>query len=283
MYKAPITRLHPTAFIVLIDRSGSMSEEIVFADQAMPKSHAVAIAANSFIDELLYRAHRAGEVYDYYDIAVLGYSGDGVSSLISPVGEFTRPSRLAVSNVRKERLSRERLLPDGRSVVTVTEQNMWIEPEATGATPMRAAMGEALTLLEKWCRRTDNRASYPPTVLNITDGEASDGGDDDIREIARRIRSTGTEDGGTLLVNIHLGRMEETVSVAFPTQPDQLPAHRYARLLWDISSEMPASYHDFVTEMRGETCGTPRGMSFNCPLSDVVAMMNIGSINSLML
>jgi hypothetical protein len=168
-------------------------------------------------------------------------------------------------------------------VVTVTEQNMWIEPEAAGATPMRAAMGEALALLEKWCRRKSNRASYPPTVLNITDGEASDGSEDDIREIARQIRATGTADGNTLLINIHLGRCEEGVSVAFPTSPDQLPPHRYARLLWDISSEMPAPYHDFVADMRGEAGGSPRGMSFNCPLSDVVAMMNIGSVNSLIL
>jgi hypothetical protein len=283
MYKAPITRLHPTAFIVLIDRSGSMSEEIVFAGQVMPKSHAGAIVANSFIDELLWRAHRAGEVYDYYEIAVLGYSGDGVTSLISPEGEFTRPSRLAMANVRRERLSRERMLPDGRSVVTVTEQNMWIEPEATGATPMRAALGEALTLLEKWYRRTGNRASYPPTVLNITDGEASDGSEDDIREIARQIRATGTADGNTLLINTHLGRCNEAASVAFPTSSDQLPPHRYARLLWDISSEMPAPYHDFVAQMRGEAGRIPRGMSFNCPLADVVAMMNIGSVNSLML
>jgi hypothetical protein len=255
----------------------------MFAGRAMPKSDAVAIAANSFIDELIYRAHRAGEVYDYYDIAVLGYSGDGVESLMSPKGEFTKPSRLAVADVRREKLSRERLLPDGRSIVAVTEQNMWIEPKADGATPMRTAMGDALVLLEKWCRRRDNRASYPPTVLNITDGEASDGGEDDIREIARQIRATGTADGNTLLVNIHLGRCEEAVSVAFPTSPEELPAHRYARLLWDISSEMPAPYHNFVAQMRGEAVGTPRGIGFNCPLSDVVAMMNIGSVNSIML
>jgi hypothetical protein len=283
MYKTPITRLHPTALVVLIDRSGSMSEQIVFLGQTMPKSRAVAIAANSFIDELIYRAHRGGEIYDYYDVAVLGYSGDGVESLLSPKGEFTKPSRLAVRDVRREKLSRERLLPDGRGMMTVTEQNMWIEAKAEGSTPMQAAMGDALAMLEGWCRRKNNRASYPPTVLNITDGEASDGSEDNIREIARQIRATGTADGATLLINIHLGRCEEGVSVAFPTSLDQLPPHRYARLLWDISSEIPIPYHDFAAQMRGSVSGTPRGMSFNCPLSDVVAMMNIGSVNSIIL
>jgi hypothetical protein len=77
--------------------------------------------------------------------------------------------------------------------------------------------------------------------------------------------------------------MEESVSVAFPSSPDQLPAHRYARLLWDISSEMPSPYHNYVAQMRGDVSGSPRGIGFNCPLSDVVAMMNIGSLNSIML
>jgi hypothetical protein len=283
MYTAPITRLHPAAFVVLIDRSGSMSEAITFMGQAMPKSQAVAIVANSFIDELVYRAHRSGEIYDYYDVAVLGYSGDGVESLLAPKGQFTRPSRLVLTDVRREKLSQERLLPNGRAVVAVIEQNMWIEPKATGATPMRAALNESLELLEKWCKAKNNRESYPPTVLNITDGEASDGSEDDIREIATRIRAVGTADGNTLLINIHLGRMEKGVSVAFPTSPDQLSAHRYARLLWDISSEMPPAYHRFVAQMRGGEGGIPRGIGFNCPLADVIAMMNIGSINSIML
>lgn len=283
MYRNPITRLHPTAFIVLIDRSGSMSERIVFAGEEMPKSRAVALAANSFIDELLYRARRENGDYDYYDLAVLGYSGDGVESLLSPKGEFVKPSRLAVSDVRREKLTRERRLPDGRGVITVTEHNMWIEPKAAGVTPMRAAMGDALALLKGWCRRRANAASYPPTVLNITDGEASDAGDDDIRALGERIRRTGTADGNTLLINIHLGRCEEELSVAFPSAPEELPAHRYARLLYDISSEMPPSYHDFVASVRPGVTGPFRGMSFNCPLSDLVAMMNIGSVNSIMI
>lgn len=281
MYKNPITRLHPTAFIVLIDRSGSMAERIVFAGEEMPKSRAVALAANSFIDELLHRARRENGVYDYYDIAVLGYSGDGVESLLSPAGEFVKPSRLAARKVRRERLTRERRLPDGRSVLAVIEQNMWMEAKAAGVTPMKAAFCDALSLLEGWCRKKANAQSYPPVVLNITDGEASDAGDDDIRALAARIRETGTADGNTLLINIHLGRGDSPV--VFPTCCADLPEHRYARLLYDISSEMPAGYYDSIASMKPGEAGPFRGMSFNCPLGSLVAMMNIGSVNSVML
>lgn len=283
MYKSPITRLHPTAFVVLIDRSGSMSERIAFAGEEMPKSRAVALAANSFIDELLYRARRGEGVYDYYDIAVLGYSGDGIESLVSPAGEFVKPSRLAASKVSREKLTRERRLPDGRSVLAVVEQNMWIEPKAAGTTPMKAAMHEALSLLESWCRRRDNARSYPPTVLNITDGEASDGNDADIRDLAARLRRTGTADGDALLVNIHLARTDGGAPVAFPCDPAELPDQRYARLLYDISSPMPENYRDVIASMRPGAEGPFRGMGYNCPLGDLVAMMNIGSVNSVML
>lgn len=283
MYKAAITRLHPCAFIVLIDRSGSMSERIAFAGEEMPKSRAVALAANSFIDELVHRARRENGVCDYYDLAVLGYSGDGVERLLPAGGDFVSPSRLAASSVRRERLSRERRLPNGESVVAVTEQNMWIEPKAVGITPMKAAFRDTLALLEGWCRRKQNLNSYPPTVLNITDGEASDGNDDDIRDIAGRIRRTGTADGNTLLLNIHLGRTDSDRPVHFPSALSELPGQRYARLLYDISSPMPENYGDVIAAMKPGAEGPFRGMGYNCPLSDLVAMMNIGSVNSIML
>ncbi len=283
MYKAPITRLHPTAFVVLIDRSGSMKEKITFAGEEMPKSRAVALVANSFIDELLHRARREMGVCDYYDIAVLGYSGDGVESLLSPSGEFVRPSRLAASKVRRERITRERMLPSGRSVMAVTAQNMWIEPKAAGITPMCAAMRDALALVERWCRRRSNAAGYPPTVINITDGEASDGGEDRVRTLASAIRATGTADGSTLLINIHLAKGGDAGPALFPSSPEELPARRYARLLYDISSVMPENYHDVIAAIRPRAVGPFRGMAYNSPVADLVAMMNIGSINSVML
>ncbi len=284
MYKAPITRLHPTAFVVLIDRSGSMKEKIFFSGEEMPKSRAVALVVNSFIDELLYRARREGGVRDYYDIAVIGYSGDGIESLLSSTGEFTTPSRLAALKVRREQIVRERMLPSGRSVMAVTAQNMWIEPKAAGITPMCGVMRDALALLEWWCRRKTNATSHPPTVINITDGEASDGSEDRIRGFASAIRDTGTADGNTLLINIHLAKVSDVQQpVLFPSSPDELPVHRYARLLYDISSEMPENYHDVVASIRPGFVAPFRGMAYNSPIADLVAMMNIGSINSVML
>jgi hypothetical protein len=265
-----------------------MKEKIVFTGIEMTKAHAVTLVANSFIDELLHRARREGGVRDYYEIAVLGYSGDGVDSLVSPYGEFTQPSRLAARRVHRERTTRERLLPSGRSVVAVTEHNVWIHEKAAGITPMCGAMRDALALVERWCRQKQNAASYPPTVINITDGEASDGNADTIRAIAERIRRTGTRDGNTLLINIHLARRsgdgaENSKPILFPSSPEELPDSRYARLLYDISSDMPDNYHDIIAAQRIGAAPPFRAVAFNSLIGDVAAMINIGSINSVML
>ena len=83
-YTQSITRHHRTAFVLAIDQSGSMVEELEFRGRRTSKAAAVAEVANSLLSELLLRATREGEVRDYYDIAVVGYSGEGVHSLLSP-------------------------------------------------------------------------------------------------------------------------------------------------------------------------------------------------------
>ena len=89
MYKAKITREHRTAFIILCDRSGSMAEETRFGGQVMRKAEAVACIINMLLGELIHRSRRDDGIRDYFDIAVLGYSGSGVQPLL-PAGDRER-------------------------------------------------------------------------------------------------------------------------------------------------------------------------------------------------
>ncbi len=93
-------------------------------------------------------------------------------------------------------------------------------------------------------------------------------------------------------MNIHLARGGESAGpVLFPSSPEELPDHRYARLLWDISSEMPESYNDMIRSMKNGShalsekgSSTPfRAVGWGSHIGGVAAMMNIGSINSMML
>ena len=188
-YTQSITRRHRTAFVLAIDQSGSMVEELEFRGRRTSKAAAVAEVANSLLSELLLRATREGEVRDYYDIAVVGYSGEGVHSLLSADETFVPVSALrnAVRNTR--RVSVERRLPDGQPAFNEVTVSEWIAPAASGQTPMYEALLYVHDLVEAWCRRPEHRESFPPLVFNITDGEASDSDEEELAQIAGRIRS----------------------------------------------------------------------------------------------
>ena len=53
MYTQSITRNHRTAFILLIDGSGSMTEELRFRGRTTSKAEAVAAITNDLLFELI--------------------------------------------------------------------------------------------------------------------------------------------------------------------------------------------------------------------------------------
>ena len=55
MYSQSITRTHRTAFVVLVDGSGSMGEEILFRGIRISKAKAVSMIANELLFELIER------------------------------------------------------------------------------------------------------------------------------------------------------------------------------------------------------------------------------------
>ena len=178
-YTQSITRRHRTAFVLAIDQSGSMVEELEFRGRRTSKAAAVAEVANSLLSELLLRATREGEVRDYYDIAVVGYSGEGVHSLLSANETFVPVSALrnAVRNTR--RVSIERRLPDGQPAfneVTVSGRNTarvsrrWSSTSPTARLPTatrrssRRSQGASVrsartTAVRCWSTSTSHRAT----------------------------------------------------------------------------------------------------------------------------
>ncbi len=285
-YLARITQNTPTAVVLLVDQSGSMSEPALWNGHTVTKAQAVASAINTLLAELIARSRRDGGFQTYYDIAVVGYSGSEVRSLLPSVGEawFLTPEELADNPVERRDVQRIRRLPDGRSVTTVMRENVWVRPAAEWNTPMVAAFTEAHRLLKQWCGRHKGQPRYPPTVIHITDGEATDGGPERLAAAAKKLRSLATADGNTLLINVHISGAGSN-PVLFPASAEELPKDRYARLLFDISSPMPALYRDEIALLRGTAPAagreeTPRGMGYNANMTDLVRMMNIGTATS---
>lgn len=280
MYSARITRLHRMAFVILADGSGSMEEDIVYRGKKQSKARAVASIINMFIDELMHRSQREDGMRYYFDVAVLVYSGRGVEAVLDPKGFVTLTDlRMRTVPTRVEHIMRT--LPDGVQTPAAIVENCWVEPMAFGDTPMGAALVEADRLVRRWCADRNNRESFPPMVINITDGEATDAGPADLKEYAAKIKGHSTADGGAILFNVHLHdpRGGEGSSVRFPSAHSDLPPLRHARTLFDMSSTMPECYNDIILEHLPGAWPPFRAMSYNCNMDDLFDMLTIGSIS----
>ena len=281
MYTQSITRTHRTAFILLIDESGSMAEEILFHGRPMTKAEAVASITNSMLFELIERARRSDGVRDYYDLAVLGYSGDDeVVSLLPDGREMIPVAELAAREIPTRREIVEYRMPDGTTALREIPVPAWITPHAAGKTPMHNALDLACEIAEVWCSNPAHAESFPPTIFNITDGEATDCDDEELRRLCGRIRDLKTCDGNVLLINIHIAPGDSQHAVFFPSEEEAAYPNRYAELLYDCSSPMPEVFNDAIREAKGPGALPPfRGMSYNASAEQLIAMLNIGSIS----
>ena len=271
MYEQSITRSRRTAFVILIDGSGSMSEELLFQGRRTTKAEAVAAITNNLLFELIERARRNDGVRDYYDIAVLSYGGDDrVESLFAAGREWLPVSELAASGVPVGTATVEFRLPDGRSSLRETPAPQWIAPRAAGQTPMYEALLTARDLVSGWVVRPENADSFPPVVFNITDGEATDGDDEDLLTVCNQIKQLGATD-----------RPGDAVRpVLFPSADEARYPSRYASLLYACSSEMPALFDPAIRAAKGPGALPPfRGMSYNASTAELISILNIGSIS----
>ena len=76
-YTAEISRSQPTAFLFLIDQSGSMDEKLPSGES---KANFVANVLNKTIYQLIIRSTKSDGVRNYFDLGVVAYGGNGIGS-----------------------------------------------------------------------------------------------------------------------------------------------------------------------------------------------------------
>ena len=274
MYTQEITRRHRTAFVIMLDQSASMQGRVRFGRMMMTKAEAVAFTANALVTELVDRSRRTDGVRNYYDIAIVGYGGDGVQMQDG----FRSIEELSRHAPRMNSVAFEELLPDGTAAMVEHRCEQWIEPKAEGTTPMYEAMLRVRDMLAELCAKEDNRESFPPVVINITDGEASDCSDAELLDICSQVRAISTEDGQVLLLNIHITSSDTLPSIVFPMADELLSAARHARTLAECSSIMPEAFSDAIHSLKGMGAMPPYyGMGYNATIVELLSIINIGS------
>lgn len=275
MYEQRITRNHRTAIVLVIDCSTSMQEMTTINDLKMSKAEAIAFACNYFIDELMALATRHDGLRDYYDIAIVGYSGEGIESLL-PTEGFNSIAHLAT--IAPELCDYTFTCDDpidGPCKMSFAIRP-WVEAKATGSTPMFEALTEAARLVEEWCHASDNSQSFPPMVFNISDGEPTDGTRDEMISIAERIKGCSTSDGNALLFNLHLGSNTSQRPVCFPRDYNFMSECPHQNMLFRMSSLLPERMERTIAERRADR-GPYRCVAFNASFGELMSMLNIGS------
>jgi hypothetical protein len=273
-YEKAISRDQPTAFLFAIDHSYSMDEPIGGAyGSGKRKADAVADALNRVLYELTVRCGREEGVRDYFDIAVVGYGNGAIKPVLAgPLAErdFVPISELADAPLRIE--DRQRHVDDGAGG-TVTETvrfPIWVEPDASGNTPMCAALSHLEGLVSTWVN--EHNDSFPPIVLNITDGEATDGSPE---PGASTIQQIATDDGNALVFNLHLSS-NPNQPVHYPDSETHL-ADDYAKQLFRMSSVLPAKLRSVAMKEGFSVTDVSRGFAFNADIASVVKFLDIGT------
>ena len=279
-YTAQITRNTPTAFIFLIDQSVSMRKTTTLYGEEMPMAEAVARIVNHQLNELVLRCVKGSETRDYYDIAIIGYGENAYSGWKGELEgrDFVKPSELKEHPYKKITTKKETRTRKGVKVVEV-EEVQWIEAEATESwTRVHLAFEKAKGLLDEWMEKHHDKDCYPPTIINITDGEFNGATKEYVLQQANELKSMFTNDGNVILFNIHISA-NKAVCVTCPASKDEVSFSSLATTMYEMSSLLPMRYSDRIADLRGD--GTPnnryRAMSINADMSTLIQLMDIGT------
>lgn len=272
MYTSQITRNNPTAFLFLIDQSGSMSDKM---PTGTTKAQYVADVLNRALASLIIRCQKSDGVRDYFYIGVLCYNGSGVFNGFS--GELGTSVMQKMSDIEKNPLridSRIQKTLDGIGgyIEQPKDFAVWFEPTADGGTPMRTALARAAEEITQWCNDPAHIDSFPPTILHITDGESTDG---DPEEIAALLKQLSTSDGPILMFNLHVstGKSEP---ISYPADESALP-DTYSKMLFRMSSTLPQQLVDYARGKVESINSESRGFVFNADAISVVDFFDIGT------
>jgi hypothetical protein len=271
-YTAEISRVNPSCLLFLIDQSGSMSDPFGAGELRKIKADGVADAINRLLQNLVIKCAKSDGIRDYYHVGVFGYGAHVGPALGGALAgrDLVLISEIADMPTRLE--ERTRKVDDGAG--GLLEQTIkfpiWLDPVAQGGTPMCQALTQAHTILQRWL--AEHSSCFPPIVINITDGEATDG---DPSSPAQALQSLASNDGEVLLFNLHVSS-HRVPKIEFPDTEANLP-DQYAQLLFRMSSLLPPHLQSAAQQEGYPITAETRGFGFNADLVALIQFLNIGT------
>ncbi|MCW5860644.1 MAG: hypothetical protein KIS63_20290, partial [Caldilineales bacterium] len=232
-----------------------------------------AVILNKTLQNLVIECSKGDEVRGYFDVAVLGYGAKvGPAFLGALAGQEIAPiDQVAANPARVE--ERTRKVDDGLGGVIehTVKFPIWFDPVADNGTPMCEALRQAEALVRGWVG--SHPTAFPPVVINLTDGEATDG---DPLLPAESLRNVTTADGNVLLLNVHLSSHKHQQPFSFPETADNLP-DQYARQLFAMSSSLPPAMQARAREFGYPVAELSRGFFYQADPVGVIEFLQVGT------
>lgn len=258
----------------------------MLGDDNITKAEAVVRIVNSMLTEVVMRCRRSDGTCNYFDMAVVGYSGDTIESLLTECSgsddifiPITLLDSSDIATVTYKLFSNDPMRPN--SHINLKE---YITPYAEGKTPMNRALLAITDALKEWISAHNGQMCQPPTVVNITDGMATDANALTIGSSAKILTDLTTECGNILLFNVHLSADPNPQNrILFPNSFEQIKdLGNHAKMLYNMSSILPQAYSQRIAQMKGVPIDQVQGcraMGYNTSAIDFIKFLSIGSVS----
>ncbi|MGW4112968.1 hypothetical protein ACWEFJ_19020 [Actinosynnema sp. NPDC004786] len=276
-YRQSVSRSTPGCVVILLDRSDSM--KLAWGRTGASLADGAALAVNNILLDMCIKATAEvnAPVRHYFDVGIFSYGarlgepGEGVESAFGGVlagrGLVPLPELAEHPVAVREEPSIDLMPVNARMPV-------WVDPVHGYRTPMCQAIAVAGGHVFDWAAAHPD--SFPPIVVNITDGMVTDSPYEgaSLQEWVRRLTSIETNDGATLFFNVFLSPAE-VAEIVFPSGADGLPPP--GPELFALSSPLPGPMVANARVDGYDVRPGARGLAFNVGRSTLLRVLQIGT------
>src|SRR3984885_9820995 len=262
MYEKQISRRDPGCVVFLLDRSDSMKQQWGNSQETLAQGAAREL--NNILLELLFTSQgEPGKARHYFDVGVFGY---GIRPMAGGEG---------VESAFGGKLAGQALVPSPDAGAPPSRVPIWVEAAQGYRTPMCQAVAVAGAHVYQWASAHPD--SFPPIVINITDGLVTDNGYEgaNLDEWAQRLMNIQTSDGPALLFNVFLSPTPTAGGVLFPNSDRGLPPP--GPDLFRISSPLPPLMLSNAVGVGNYVEQGARGFAFNADSKMLARLLEVGS------
>ncbi len=147
---------------------------------------------------------------------------------------------------------------------------------------MAEVLEKAYELISDWVKVPKYLDSFPPIVINITDGQPNDMQQREMydgsqtKAAAEKLKSIKTTDGNLLLFNLHVSN-ERTHQIVLPSNISELN-DKYAKFLFELSSELPDQLIKRAQKVGLSSQPQARAFVFNADAETLIKLLTFGTI-----